>query len=94
VAPCMTARLTIKVVPGASQTKIAGWLGDALKIRVQAQPEKGKANIAVLEILAKFLGVATRQLTICSGHSSQTKVVEVEGISAAELARKLSDIAT
>ena len=84
----MTTRLTVKVVPGASQTKIAGLLGDALKIRVQAQPEKGKANTAVLEILAIFLGVPVHQLTICTGHTSQTKVVEIEGISDAALARK------
>ena len=90
----MTARLTVKVIPGASQTKIAGLLGDALKIRVQAQPEKGKANTAVLEILAVFLGVSVHQLTICTGHTSQTKVVEVEGVSDAELARKLSEFAT
>jgi uncharacterized protein (TIGR00251 family) len=90
----MTARLTVKVIPGASQTKIAGLLGDALKIRVQAQPEKGKANIAVLEILAKFLGVPVTNLSICTGHTSHTKVVEVEGISDAELARKLFDLAT
>jgi uncharacterized protein len=90
----MTTRLTVKVVPGASQTKIAGLLGDALKIRVQAQPEKGKANAAVLEILAKFLGVPAHQLTICTGHSSQTKVVEIKGMSDAALARKLSDFAT
>lgn len=90
----MTARLTVKVIPGASQTKIAGLLGDALKIRVQAQPEKGKANTAVLEILAVFLGVSVHQLTICTGHTSQIKVVEIEGVSDAELARKLSEFAT
>ena len=90
----MTARLTVKVIPGASQTKIAGLLGNALKIRVQAQPEKGKANTAVLEILAVFLGVSVHQLTIYTGHTSQTKVIEVEGVSDAELARKLSEFAT
>jgi len=90
----MTTRLTVKVIPGASQTKIAGLLGTALKIRVQAQPENGKANTAVLEILAVFLGVSVHQLTICTGHTSQIKVVEIEGVSDAELARKLSEFAT
>lgn len=90
----MTARLIVKVVPGASQTKVAGLLGDALKIRVQAPPEKGKANIAVLEVLAKFLGVPAHQLTICAGHTAHTKVVEIEGVSDAELARKLSELVT
>ena len=90
----MTARLTVKVVPGASQTRIVGLLGNALKIRVQAPPEKGKANIAVIEVLAKFLGVPSHHLTICTGYTSQIKVVEVEGVSDAELAQKLSALAS
>ncbi len=90
----MTARFTVKVVPGASQTRIAGLLGDAVKIRVQAPPEKGKANVAVLDVLAKFLGVSAQQLTIRAGHTSHTKVIEVTGVSDAELARKLSELAT
>ena len=90
----MTARFTVKVVPGASQTRIAGMLGDAVKIRVHAPPEKGKANAAVLDVLAKFLGVPAQQLTIRAGHASHTKVIEVMGVSDTELARKLSALAT
>lgn len=86
----MTSRLSVKVVPGASQSKIAGLMGDAIKIRVQAPPENGKANKAVLSLLAKFLGVSMKQLSICAGRTSQNKVVEVEGMSEAELAEKLS----
>jgi uncharacterized protein (TIGR00251 family) len=86
-------RLTIKVIPGASQTKIAGLLGDTVKIRVQAPPEKGKANIAVIDILAKFLGVPAHQITLCSGATSQNKVVEIQGLSSEELASKLSTLA-
>jgi len=88
----MTSRLTVKVIPGAAQTRIAGLLGDALKIRVQAPPEKGKANSAVIEVLARFLGVSAHQVTICSGATSQTKVVEIQGLSSAELASKLSTL--
>lgn len=90
----MKSRLRVKVVPGASQSKIAGLLGEVVKIRVQAPPEKGKANGAVLKILAEFLEVPVKQLSICTGHTSQNKVVEVQGVSDAELTIKLSQLAT
>ncbi len=77
----MVTRFKIKVVPGASQNKVVGTLGDALKLRIQAPPEKGKANKAVIALLAKFLGVPAKHITICSGHTSHTKVVEVQGLS-------------
>lgn len=49
------ARLTVKVVPGSSRDQIVGWLGDALKVKVTAPPEKGRANAAVVAILADRL---------------------------------------
>lgn len=90
----MNSHLSVKVVPGASQNKIAGWIGDAVKIRVQAPPEKGKANAAVISLLADFLNIPAKHLSICAGHASQNKVVEVQGVSDAELINKLSRLAT
>ncbi|MGI9178416.1 MAG: DUF167 domain-containing protein, partial [Pirellulales bacterium] len=46
--PQPSARLRVKIVPGSSRNEIVGWLGDALKIKVTAPPEKGKANDAVV----------------------------------------------
>ena len=63
-------RLNVKVVPGPSRNQIVGWLGDALKIKVTAPPEKGKANEAVIEMLADHLGISINNITIESGHSS------------------------
>jgi len=45
-APKRSTRLKVKVVPGSSRDEIVGWLGDALKIKVMAPPEKGKANVS------------------------------------------------
>ena len=90
----MNSHLRVKVIPGASQNKIAGWIGDAVKIRVQAPPEGGKANAAVISLLADFLNIPAKHLSICAGHASQNKVVEVQGVSDAELSNKLSGFAT
>jgi uncharacterized protein (TIGR00251 family) len=70
-------RLTIKVVPGTSRDQIVGWLGDALKIKVTAPPEKGKANEAVVTLLAKTLGVRRDTIAIVSGHGSPAKTVDI-----------------
>ena len=90
----MIARLDVRVIPGASQNRIAGWIGEVVKIRVQAPPEKGKANAAVISLLADFLNIPAKRLSICAGHASQNKIVEVQGVSDAELISKLSALAT
>jgi uncharacterized protein len=89
-----SSHLNVKVIPGAAQNKIAGWIGDAVKIRVQAPPEKGKANVAVISLLADFLEIPAKHLSICAGHASQNKIVEVQGVSDAELTNKLAALAT
>ena len=67
-------------MPGSSRDEIVGWLGDALKIKVMAPPEKGKANDAVVKLLAAALGIATDDVIVVSGHSSPAKVVAVSGM--------------
>ena len=74
------AQLKVKVVPGSSRNQIVGWLGDALKIKVTAPPEKGKANEAVVELLANRLSISTDEITIESGHSSPSKVLAITGM--------------
>ncbi len=78
--PQPSTRLRVKVVPGSSRDEIVGWLGDALKIKVMAPPEKGKANDAVVKLLAAALGIATDDVIVVSGHSSPAKVVAVSGM--------------
>lgn len=75
----------LKVVPGASRTRIAGMLGEALKLAVAAPPEGGKANAAVAELVAEALGVARSAVTIIAGQSQPQKRVRVAGVSAAQV---------
>jgi len=70
----------VKVVPGSSRDQIVGWLGDALKIKVTAPPEKGKANERVVELLAGALGIDAADVAIVAGHASPSKVVAIAGL--------------
>jgi uncharacterized protein len=66
-----------------------GWLGDELKIRVSAPPEKGKANKMVRELIAEVLGLNPREVRITAGESSARKTVSLDGITKTELHRRL-----
>ena len=71
-------RLKVKVTPKASRNELVGFLADGtLKVKVQAPPERGKANAAVCTLLAEQLGVATRQVIIAGGESSHLKHVRI-----------------
>ena len=71
-------RIRVKVVPGASRDEIVGWVGDRLKLRVAAPPEKGKANAAVAGLLAGALGVPRAGVRIAAGGTSPLKTVEAD----------------
>jgi uncharacterized protein (TIGR00251 family) len=82
-------RLKIKVVPGASRTEIVGLLGDAIKVRVAAPPEGGKANREVVAILAARLGLPLARVTVLSGQSSPAKVIGLVGVEENEAKARL-----
>lgn len=83
--------LKIKVVPGSSRNHIAGWLGESLKIRVTANPEKGKANDAVVSLLAGTLRIPKQDVTVSVGASSPRKVIKISGLSRREIKSRLSE---
>lgn len=78
------------MVPGSSRNGIAGWLGETLKVRVTARPERGKANAAVEQVLAAALGLPGNCTRVIAGKSSARKVVEISGLSESEVYRRLS----
>lgn len=79
----------IKVVPGASRTRIAGLLGDRMKVQVAAPPEGGKANAALCELLADLLGVGKASVQVIEGHTQPRKSVRITGITAAKVQQVL-----
>lgn len=78
-------RFTVRVQPRASRSTIEGVHGDALRVRLSAPPVDGAANEALVELLAKALGVAKRDVRIVGGASSRSKVIEVEGVGSAQV---------
>ncbi len=83
-------KLRIKAQPNASRNEIVGFLGDELKIRVNALPESGKANRAIEELLARQLGLKKTQVKIISGLNKPHKVIEITGITELQFREKLN----
>lgn len=83
------ASLEVKAVPGASRSEIAGKLGDALKIRVAAPPEKGKANEAIRKLLSEKLELPLETIELARGDSSAKKLFRITGLSQDELLKQL-----
>jgi uncharacterized protein (TIGR00251 family) len=74
--------ITVRVQPKASRDAIVGPAAGALKVAVTAPPAEGAANAALIELLAKRLGVAKSRLEIASGQKSRNKLVLVRGAAA------------
>ena len=84
-----STRLKLRVSPGARRPGIAGRHGDAWKIRVAEPPEDGRANEAVLDLLARTLDLPRSRFALVSGHSSREKVVVLDGVEQAQTERLL-----
>ena len=84
-----STRLNLRVSPGAPRSAVVGRHGAGWKVRVAAPPEDGKANDAVLRLLAERLDLPGRNVTLVSGPSGRDKIVELAGIDAAEAERRL-----
>ena len=87
-----STRLRVRVVPGAARTQLVGRLGDAWKLRVHPAPERGRANDAVVALLAETLGLARSDVRVVAGHTTRDKLVELAGISQDEAERRLESV--
>jgi uncharacterized protein len=82
-------RIAVVVSPGAKRSEVVGRQGDAWKLRVAAPPERGRANAAACALLADLLRVPAASVRVVAGATSRRKVVEVDGLDAAEADRRL-----
>lgn len=71
--------LPVKAVPGASRTRLMGELNGRLKVAVSAPPEKGKANKAIVALIADALGVPRRDVEVVAGLTNPFKTIRIDG---------------
>jgi uncharacterized protein (TIGR00251 family) len=86
--------LRLTVTPGATRPGVAGRHGDGWKLRVAAPPERGKANEAVLALLAETLALPRANVSLVSGAGSRHKTVELSGLEPDEIERRLAAAGT
>ena len=79
--------IDVWVVPGASRSEIVGLHGDAVRVRVSAPPEGGKANEAVAGVIGRAVG--TSDVEVIKGHGARKKRVLVRGLAPAAVAAAL-----
>jgi uncharacterized protein (TIGR00251 family) len=83
----MDKRTTVDVhlQPGAKRNEILGFRGDILYAKVTAVAEKGRANQALLELMADAFGVPRSAIAIVRGQTSRNKVVSIQGLTKEDL---------
>ncbi|MGO9110597.1 MAG: DUF167 domain-containing protein [Thermoguttaceae bacterium] len=79
------AILPVRAQPGARRNEVRGLQDEVLKVCVTQAPEKGKANKAIVEVLAKWLGVRKSQIELISGETASQKKFLVREVGHEEL---------
>ncbi len=90
------ARLTVRLTPSASRDAIDGFETGSdgeehLKVRVRAVPEKGKANQALIALIAKVLGVPKNRISLVIGDTQRKKILRIEA-DPEEIEKRLAEI--
>ena len=70
--------IEIRVQPNASKDEILGWVESVLRIRIKALPENGRANEALVSLLASVSGIPKSQIRIIKGFNSRNKVISIQ----------------
>ena len=87
------ATFAVKAVAGAKRHAVVGVHGEALKVAVSAPRDRGKANEALIEVIAEALGVPRKAVSLVKGETSTEKRFLVRGVKATELHKRLTKLA-
>jgi uncharacterized protein (TIGR00251 family) len=82
--------IRVKLLPKSSRNQVVGREGDLFKVKVVAPPIEGKANKALVALLAGKLRVPKGAIEIISGKSSRLKSIRIDGLSEEEINRSLA----
>jgi uncharacterized protein len=85
-----STRVKLRVSPGAGRAAVVGRHGDAWKVRVTEAPERGRANEAVVRLIADTLAVPRSSVTLVSGHGGREKILELTGLGPGLIERRLA----
>jgi uncharacterized protein YggU (UPF0235/DUF167 family) len=89
----VSTRLRLRVSPGARSAEVVGRHGEAWKVRVAAAPEGGRANDAVVRLLADKLSLPREAVTLVSGHGARDKIVQLTGLDSTQVEQRLATAA-
>jgi len=87
--PSPITTLKVRVQPKASKNEVLEFQGDLLRLRVTAAPEAGKANKAVVALVAATLGIVKGHVNVERGHTSRNKLLSVATLTDAEVRIRL-----
>ena len=77
-----SCRIRVYVQPRASKTAVTGMHGDSIRIRLAAPPVDNAANEALIEFVARQLGLAKHSVRVVGGQTSRRKLIEIDGVGA------------
>jgi uncharacterized protein (TIGR00251 family) len=83
--------IRVRVLPKSSRNQLVGYEGNVLKVKLTSPPIEGKANKALIEYMARRLGIAKGRVEITSGSRSRLKTVRIRGLSQEEVSSLISD---
>ena len=86
--------LSVHAQPGAGKTQVVGRHGDAVKIRVAAPPEKGRANEALTDVIVRSFGLDAADVELVGGASSRSKQFRISGVDPATFGDLLDKVLT
>ena len=89
----VSTRVRLRVSPGAKTAHVVGRHGEAWKVRVAAPAEGGRANEAVVRLLAETLSIPREDVSLVSGLGARDKIVQLTGLDPTQIERRLSSAA-